>query len=72
MQEGQAQLKLGIDHVPASAVLAGLQEVRNGLGAGVQVAGDLDGHFDYSTQGGGAPVISGEMAVDSLSLTPPS
>jgi len=72
MQGAQTQLKLGIDRVPASAVLAGLQEVRNGLGAGVQVLGDLDGHFDYSTQRGGAPSITGEMAVDSLSLTPPS
>jgi uncharacterized protein involved in outer membrane biogenesis len=72
MQEAQTQLKLGIDRVPASAVLAGLQELRNGLGAGVQVAGDLDGHFDYASQRGHAPSITGEMAVDSLSLTPPS
>jgi AsmA family/AsmA-like C-terminal region len=67
----QAQLALKIDRVPASAVLIGLQEVRSGLGAGVQAAGNLDGHFNYSTQSGRPPLISGEVALDSLSLTPP-
>jgi AsmA family/AsmA-like C-terminal region len=67
----RAELALQIDHVPASAVLAGLQEVRNGLGAGVQAAGTLDGHFRYTSQSGRQPLISGEMALDSLSLTPP-
>ena len=66
----QAELTLAIHRVPASAMLAGLQEVRSGLGAGVQAAGALDGHFDYSSQSGRPPLISGEMALDSLSLTP--
>jgi AsmA family/AsmA-like C-terminal region len=70
--EGLAQLRLEMDRVPASAVLAGLQEVRSGLGAGAQAAGSINGHFDYSTQGARPPLITGEMALDSLSLTPPN
>jgi hypothetical protein len=67
----RAELALQIDRVPAWSVLAGLQEVRNGLGAGVQAAGTLDGHFHYTSQSGRQPLIAGEMALDSLSLTPP-
>jgi len=67
----QAQLTLAIHRVPAAAMLTGLQEVRSGLGAGVQAAGALDGHFHYTSQSGRLPLISGEMALDSLSLTPP-
>jgi hypothetical protein len=67
----QAQLTLEIDHVPAAAALAALQEVRSGLGSGVQATGALDGHFQYNSQRGRQPAISGEMALDSLSLTPP-
>ena len=65
-----SQLALAIHRVPAAAVLAGLQQVRSGLGAGVQVAGALDGRFHYVSEGGRPPSISGEMALDSLSLTP--
>ena len=68
----QTQLRLEMKRVPASAVLAGLQEVRSGLGAGAQAAGTINGHFDYSTQGDRQPLITGEMALDSLSLTPPN
>jgi hypothetical protein len=60
-----------MNRVPASAVLAGLQEVRSGLGAGVQATGALNGNFHYTSQGGRQPLIAGEMALDSLSLTPP-
>ena len=67
----QAQLTLAIDRVPASAVLTALQEVRSGLGSGVQATGALNGHFQYATQIGGSPSIAGEVALDSLSLTPP-
>jgi uncharacterized protein involved in outer membrane biogenesis len=70
--EPQAQLNLEVDHVPAAAVLAGLQAVRNGLGAGVQAAGALNGHFQYASQNGRQPLIAGDMALDSLSLTPDS
>jgi hypothetical protein len=70
--EPQAQLTLQVDRVPAAAVLAGLQSVRNGLGAGVQATGALNGHFQYATQNGRQPLIAGEMALDSLSLTPDS
>ncbi len=69
--EPEAKLTLQIDRVPAAAVLAGLQEVRSGLGAGVKAAGALNGHFQYTTQNGRQPLIAGEMALDSLSLTPP-
>ena len=68
----QAQLTLEVDHVPAAAVLAGLQEVRSGLGAGVQATGALNGHFQYASQNGRQPLIAGEMALDSLSLAPDS
>jgi hypothetical protein len=67
----QAQLTLAIDRVPASAVLTALQEVRSGLGSGVQAAGALNGQFQYATQNGRPPSIAGEVALDSLSLTPP-
>ena len=66
----QANLTLGIHRVPAAAVLAGLQQVRS-LGAGLQAAGTLNGDFHYTSQIGGQPLISGEAALDSLSLTPP-
>jgi hypothetical protein len=68
----RAQLNLEVDRVPAAAVLGGLQAVRNGLGAGVQATGDLNGHFQYASQNGRQPLIAGEMALDSLSLTPDS
>ena len=75
IQEGQtlpqANLTLEINRVPAAAVLAGLQEVRSDLGAGVQAAGALNGHFHYTSQSGRQPLISGEVALASLSLTPP-
>ncbi len=67
-----AQLTLQIDRVPAAAVLAGLQEVRSGLGAGIQATGALNGHFHYESQNGRQPLIAGQMALDSLSLTPDS
>lgn len=67
----EANLTLGINSVPASAVLAGLQEVRSSLGAGVQAAGTLNGDFHYTSQSGRQPLISGEVALASLSLTPP-
>ncbi len=67
----RAELTLAIHHMPAAAVLTGLQEARSGLGAGVEAAGALDGRFSYISQDGRPPVISGEVALDSLSLTPP-
>jgi AsmA-like protein len=67
----EANLTLGIHRVPASAVLAGLQQVRSSLGAGVQATGTLNGDFHYTSQNGRPPLISGEVALASLSLTPP-
>ena len=46
--------------------------VRNGLGAGIQAAGTLNGHFRYASQNGRQPLIAGEIALDSLRLTPDS
>jgi hypothetical protein len=66
----QANLTLGINRVPAAAVLAGLQEVRSGLGGGVQATGAVNGHFHYTSQNERQPLISGEVALASLSLTP--
>jgi hypothetical protein len=67
----QADLTLEIDRVPAAAVLAGLQQVHSGLGAGIQAGGALNGHVRYASQQGRHPLITGEMALASLSLTPP-
>ena len=67
----QANLTLEIQRVPATAVLSGLQELRSGLGGGVQAAGALNGFFNYTTQSGRPPLIAGEVALDSLRLTPP-
>jgi hypothetical protein len=67
----RAQLTLRLNRVPAAAALAALQAVRSGLGAGVNATGALNGHFQYVTQDGRPPTIAGEMALDSLSLTPP-
>jgi hypothetical protein len=66
-----ANLTLGIHRVPAAAVLTGLQEVRSSLGAGVQATGTVNGDFHYISQSGRQPLISGEAALASLSLTPP-
>jgi hypothetical protein len=75
LQEGRsvprANLTLDIDRVPAAAVLAGLQEVRSGLGGGVQAGGALNGRFQYAAQSGREPLITGEVGLASLSLTPP-
>jgi AsmA family/AsmA-like C-terminal region len=75
IQEGQtlpqANLTLEMNRLPAAAVLAGLQQVRSNLGAGVQAAGALNGNFHYTSQGGRQPLIAGEAALASLSLTPP-
>ena len=65
------QLTLAIERIPAAAVLSGLQEVRSGLGAGVQAAGAINGRFDYTSQSGISPSVAGEMSIESLSLTPP-
>jgi hypothetical protein len=67
----QADLSLEINRVPASAVLAGLQEVRSGLGAGVQATGTVNGHFQYTSQQGHPPLVAGGVELASLSLTPP-
>ena len=67
----QANLKLEIHRVPAAAMLSGLQEVRSNLGAGVQASGALNGHISFASQRGRPSQIAGEMALDSLSLTPP-
>src|SRR3984957_7172679 len=73
IQEGrtlpQANLTLEVDRVPAAAVLAGLQEVRSGLGAGVQAAGALNGDFHYTSQRDRQPLITGEVALAALGLT---
>jgi hypothetical protein len=65
-----ADLDLDVDRVPAAAALAMLQEVRSGLGAGVQATGSLDGHFRYASQAGRPPSITGEVEAASLRLDP--
>jgi hypothetical protein len=65
----QADLKLEVSHVPASAALAALQEVRNGLGAGVQASGTIDGEFQYTSQLQRSPFIAGQAEVAALGLS---
>jgi hypothetical protein len=67
----QADLTLEMKSLPAAAVLAGLQQVRSNLGAGVQASGALNGNFHYTSQGDRSPLIAGEATLASLSLTPP-
>jgi hypothetical protein len=66
----EADLTLAIQRVPASAVLTALQAVRNGLGAGLQASGTLNGELLYMSQEGPKSALGGDMAIDSLSLTP--
>ena len=67
----QADLTLAMTRVPAAAVLAGLQQVRSSLGAGVVAMGALNGQFHYTSQNDRQPLIAGELALPSLSLTSP-
>ncbi len=67
----QTGLALNIHRVPASAVLSWLQEVRDGLGSGMEVAGAVNGHFRYASLGAQPPQLSGEMGLSSLTLIPP-
>jgi hypothetical protein len=71
LTQPQADLKLAIQRVPAAAVLSGLQQVRSSLAADVQATGVVNGDFYYASQIGRPPRITGEVAVDSLSLSPP-
>ena len=66
----RTKLALNIHRVPASAVLSLLQEVRDGMGSGLQVAGAVNGHFRYASLGLQPPQFSGEMGLDSLTLIP--
>jgi hypothetical protein len=68
----QTGLALNIHRVPASAVLSWLQEVRDGLGSGLGVAGAVNGHFRYASLGVHPPQLSGEMGLSSLTLIPDS
>ena len=65
----QADLTMSIQRVPAAAILTALQMVRNGLASGVQAGGVLNGELLYSSQSSRPPVLSGDMAIDSLRLT---
>jgi uncharacterized protein involved in outer membrane biogenesis len=70
LTQPQANLKLAIQRVPAAAVLSGLQQMRSSLAAGVQTTGVVNGDFYYASQNGRPPQITGEVALDSLSLSP--
>ena len=65
----QADLTMSIQRVPAAAILTALQLVRNGLAPGVQAGGAFNGALIYTSQAGRPPVLSGDMAIDSLRLT---
>lgn len=67
----ETSLALEVHNVPASVVIAALQEVRDGFGGGVRAVGDLNGRFQYVSSVDDPPVLAGEMAFDSLKLFPP-
>jgi hypothetical protein len=71
LTEPQANLRLAIHSVPAAAVLSGLQQVRSSLAAGAQATGVVNGDFYYASQSRHPPQITGQVALDSLSLSPP-
>ena len=68
----ETALSLRVRDVPASAVLAGLQEVRQGFGGGVRALGELNGKLQYTSAGSSTPALSGEVGFESLSLLPGS
>ncbi|HEX3940442.1 MAG TPA: AsmA family protein [Acidobacteriaceae bacterium] len=68
----ETALSLRVHDLPASAVLAGLQEVRQGFGGGFRALGELNGTLQYTSAGTGTPALSGEVGFESLSLAPDS
>lgn len=72
MQPGaQTKLDLEIIRLPASSILAGLQELRDGWGNGVRTTGEINGHFTYISSSDFPPSLSGEARARSLTLIPP-
>ncbi|HEV2275556.1 MAG TPA: AsmA family protein [Acidobacteriaceae bacterium] len=64
----QSELALNIRRVSASAVLGGLQELRDGLGSGLRAVGAVDGQVRYAASGDDMPQISGKLGMSSLTL----
>jgi AsmA-like C-terminal region/AsmA family len=70
--QAETELNLGIHRLPASAVLAGLQEMRQGWANGIQAVGELDGQFTFSSTNDGPLLPSGQATARSLTLTLPN
>lgn len=72
MQPGaETKLDLEIHRLPAAAVLAGLQELRDGWGNGVRAVGELNGHFTYISSSESPASLLGEARTRSLTVIPP-
>ncbi len=65
----ETELALRIADVPASAVLAGLQEIHDGFGEGLGAAGTLNGEFRYASSASGPPFLAGHLGISTLKLT---
>lgn len=65
----ETELALRITDVPASAVLAGLQEIHDGFGEGLGAAGTLNGEFRYASLANGPPLLAGHLGFSTLKLT---
>jgi AsmA family/AsmA-like C-terminal region len=72
MQPGtETRLDLDLHRLPASAVLAGLQELRDAWGNGIRAVGELNGHFTYISSSEYPSSLFGEAKARSLTLIPP-
>jgi len=71
----EANLTLEINHTPAAFAVSALGLLRRGVTPSLDASGLINGHFTYVTgqrSGRGAfPTLTGEAAVDSLSLSFP-
>ena len=69
----EANLTLEINHTPAAFAVSALGLLRRGVTPSLDASGLINGHFTYVTgQGSGRgtfPALTGEAAVDSLSLS---
>ena len=73
MQPGaETKLDLEIRGLPASAVLTGLQELRDGWGNELRTTGEINGHFTYISSSDSPSFLLGEARARSLTLVPPN
>ena len=70
--EPQPDVKLHMEKVPASAVLASIRSVRSDFAPNLRARGTLDGDFRFGPQNGSvSAVLNGSATVNALELTSP-